>query len=235
MKLSTGTPRILVVDDEKDLTDLLVTVLRAEGWRTEPAPDGTTALRAARGFRPDAVVLDRGLPDLEGLEVLRRLRAWRPDLPVLFLTARESVEDRVAGLCAGADDYVPKPFDLDEVVVRLRALLRRCDALRPDASLLVVDDLTLDEETRQVHRAGTPVRLTAREFELLRYLMRHTGRVLGRAELLHNVWAEEADRHLSIVESYVSYLRRKIERGRPVLIHTVRGVGYLMKPAAAKR
>ncbi|WP_406440148.1 response regulator transcription factor [Streptomyces sp. NBC_00631] len=170
-----------------------MTVERAEGRRTEPAPDGTTALRAARGFRPDAVVLDRGLPDLEGLEVLRRLRARRPDLPVLFLTARESVEDRVAGLCAGADDHVPKPFDLDEVVVRLRALLRRCDVLRPDASPLVLDDLTLDEETRQAHRAGAQVRLTAREFELLRYLMRHTGRVLGRAELLDNVWAGEAD------------------------------------------
>ncbi|MFG2939947.1 response regulator transcription factor [Streptomyces sp. NPDC048282] len=235
MKLSTGTPRILVVDDEEDLTDLLATVLRAEGWQTDRALDGTAAVRAARGFRPDAVVLDRGLPDLEGLEVLRRLRAYRPDLPVLFLTARESVEDRVAGLRAGADDYVPKPFDLDEVVLRLRALLRRCDAGRPGASLLVVGDLTLDEETRQVHRAGLPVRLTGREFELLRYLMRHTGRVLGREELLDNVWATDEDRHLSIVESYVSYLRRKIERDRSVLIHTVRGVGYLMKPAEALR
>ncbi|WP_046734672.1 response regulator transcription factor [Streptomyces humi] len=235
MKLSTGTPRILVVDDEKDLTDLLVTVLRAEGWRAEPALDGAAAVRTNRGFRPDAVVLDRGLPDLEGLEVLRRLRAHRPDLPVLFLTAREGVEDRIAGLRAGADDYVPKPFDLDEVVLRLRALLRRCETGRPGGSLLVVGDLTLDEETRRVHRAGTPVRLTGREFELLRYLMRHTGRVLGREELLDNVWASEDDRHPGIVESYVSYLRRKIERDRSVLIHTVRGVGYLMKPADARR
>ncbi|MEU9447767.1 response regulator transcription factor [Streptomyces sp. NPDC048277] len=235
MTLSTGTPRILVVDDEEDLTDLLVTVLRAEGWRTDRALDGTAAVRAARGFRPDAVVLDRGLPDLEGLEVMRRLRAYRPDLPVLFLTARESVEDRVEGLRAGADDYVPKPFDLDEVVLRLRVLLRRCDAGRPGGPRLVVGDLTLDEETRQVHRAGAAIRLTGREFELLRYFMQHTGRALRREEILDNVWADETDRHLSIVESYVSYLRRKIEREHPVLIHTVRGVGYLMKPAGVQR
>ncbi|WP_042371266.1 response regulator transcription factor [Streptacidiphilus neutrinimicus] len=228
-----GTPvRVLVVDDEAPLADLLSMALRYEGWHTSTAGDGASAIRAARDFRPDAVILDVMLPDLNGLEVMRRLRAEQHDIPVLFLTAKDAVEDRIAGLTAGGDDYVTKPFSLEEVVARLRGLLRRSGAAATRSeSLLVVGDLTLDEDSREVHRAGTSIRLTATEFELLRFLMRNPRRVLSKPQILDRVWNYDFGGQGNVVELYISYLRRKIDAGRTPMIHTMRGAGYVLKPA----
>ncbi|MEV6522932.1 response regulator transcription factor [Longispora sp. NPDC051575] len=225
-------PRVLVVDDEPTLADLLTLALRYEGWQVRSAPDGATAVRLAREFRPDAVVLDMMLPDLDGLEVLRRLRNDKPDIPVLFLTARDAVEDRVAGLTAGGDDYVTKPFSLEEVVARVRALLRRAllHTARSEA-LLTVGDLTLDEDCREVRRAGEEIVLTATEFELLRYLMRNPRRVLSKSQILDRVWNYDFGGQANVVELYISYLRKKVDAGRPPMIHTMRGAGYVLKPA----
>lgn len=228
-----GTPvRVLVVDDEPNLAELLTAALRYEGWDVSTALDGRTALRTAQEVDPDVVVLDVMLPDLDGLTVLRRLRARRADVPVLFLTARDAVEDRVAGLTAGGDDYVTKPFSLEEVVARIRALLRRAGATaaRGDATV-VVGDLVLDEDSHEVTRAGEEVHLTATEFELLRYLMRNARRVLSKAQILDRVWSYDFGGQANIVELYISYLRRKIDKGREPMIHTLRGVGYVLKPA----
>jgi two-component system OmpR family response regulator len=228
-----GSPmRVLVVDDEAALTDLLAMALRYEGWEISTAADGMSALRVAREFRPDAVVLDVMLPDLDGLEILRRLHADAPELPVLFLTARDAVEDRIAGLTAGGDDYVTKPFSLEEVIARLRGLLRRTGAVagRDDATL-VVGDLTLDEDSHEVRRGGEAVELTATEFELLRFLMRNPRRVLSKAQILDRVWSYDFGGQANIVELYISYLRKKIDAGREPMIHTKRGAGYLLKPA----
>jgi two-component system OmpR family response regulator len=228
-----GSPlRVLVVDDEEHLTDLLSVVLRYEGWEPAQALNGAAAVRAARRFRPDAVVLDHMLPDMDGLEVLRQLREELPQVSVLFLTARDGVEDRIAGITAGADDYVTKPFNIDEVMARLRGLLRRSGAAARCDSVLVVGDLTLDEDSREVRRAGRPVRLTGTEFELLRFLMRNPRRVISKPQILDRVWSYDFGGQGNVVESYISYLRRKIDRGREPMIHTVRGVGYLLKPAA---
>jgi two-component system OmpR family response regulator len=173
------------------------------------------------------------LPDFDGLEVLRRVRAEIPEVPVLFLTARDAVEDRVAGLTAGGDDYVTKPFSIEELVARLRGLLRRAGltAARHDPAL-VVGDLCLDEDSHEVRRGDTPVELTATEFELLRYLMRNPRRVLSKAQILDRVWHYDFGGQSNVVELYISYLRRKIDAGRPPMIHTVRGAGYVLKPAA---
>jgi two-component system OmpR family response regulator len=225
--------RVLVVDDEPLLRDLLAMALRYEGWEVRGAATGSSAVTAARRFRPDVVVLDVMLPDIDGLEVLRRLRGHRPDLPVLFLTARDAVEDRIAGLTAGGDDYVTKPFSLEEVVARLRALLRRAGltaATREDATL-VVGDLTLDEDSHEVRRDGQSIALTATEFELLRYLMRNPRRVLSKAQILDRVWNYDFGGQANVVELYVSYLRKKIDAGRPPMIHTLRGAGYVLRPA----
>ena len=206
--------------------------LRYEGWEVRTAADGTAATRAAREFRPDAVVLDLMLPDMSGLEVLRRLRADTTDVPVLFLTAKDAVEDRIAGLTAGGDDYVTKPFSLEEVVARLRGLIRRIARIRvQDDALLAVGDLTLDEDSHEVRRAGEPVALTATEFELLRYLMRNPRRVLSKAQILDRVWNYDFGGQANVVELYISYLRKKIDAGRAPMIHTMRGVGYVLKPA----
>jgi two-component system OmpR family response regulator len=228
-----GEPvRVLVVDDEATLTDLLSMALRYEGWQVRSAGNGMTAVRVAREFEPDAVVLDIMLPDLDGLEVLRRLRGVRPDVPVLFLTARDAVEDRVAGLTAGGDDYVTKPFSLEEVVARLRALMRRAGVgTTRDDAVLVVGDLSLDEDSHEVRRAGDLVSLTATEFELLRYLMRNPRRVLSKAQILDRVWNYDFGGQANVVELYISYLRKKIDAGRPPMIHTLRGAGYVLKPA----
>jgi two-component system OmpR family response regulator len=228
-----GPIRVLVVDDEATLADLLSMALRYEGWEVRTAADGGAAVRAAREFRPDVVVLDIMLPDLDGLEVLRRMRAETPDVPVLFLTARDAVEDRVAGLTAGGDDYVTKPFSLEELVARLRGLLRRSGmAAARQGSQLVVGDLVLDEDSRDVHRSGDGIELTATEFELLRYLMRNPRRVLSKAQILDRVWHYDFGGQSNVVELYVSYLRKKIDAGREPMIHTVRGAGYVLKPAA---
>ncbi|MET7712239.1 response regulator transcription factor [Streptomyces sp. NPDC005407] len=227
-----GSPvRVLVVDDEAALSELLSMALRYEGWEVRSAGDGAGAVRSARDFRPDAVVLDVMLPDMDGLAVLGRLRRELPEVPVLFLTARDAVEDRIAGLTAGGDDYVTKPFSLEEVVARLRGLIRRSGtaAVRSE-SLLAVGDLTLDEDSHEVSRGGQSIHLTATEFELLRFLMRNPRRVLSKAQILDRVWSYDFGGQANVVELYVSYLRKKIDAGRTPMIHTRRGAGYLIKP-----
>ncbi|WP_203657438.1 response regulator transcription factor [Actinocatenispora rupis] len=228
-----GSPvRVLVVDDEPTLSELLAMALRYEGWDVRSATDGTAAVREAREFRPDAVVLDIMLPDIDGLEVLHRMRSEAPDLPVLFLTAKDAVEDRVAGLTAGGDDYVTKPFSLEEVVARLRGLMRRASrATQQTDAMLVVGDLTLDEDSHEVRRGGAEIQLTATEFELLRYLMRNPRRVLSKVQILDRVWSYDFGGQANIVELYISYLRKKIDAGRKPMIHTLRGAGYVLKPA----
>ncbi|WP_066956799.1 response regulator transcription factor [Streptomyces lushanensis] len=226
-----GPVRVLVVDDESSLTELLSMALRYEGWEVRSAADGAGAVRRARDFRPDAVVLDVMLPDMDALAVLGRLRRELPQVPVLFLTAKDAVEDRIAGLTAGGDDFVTKPFSLEEVVARLRGLIRRSGtaAVRGE-SLLIVGDLTLDEDSHDVSRGGESIHLTATEFELLRYLMRNPRRVLSKAQILDRVWSYDFGGQANVVELYISYLRRKIDAGRPPMIHTRRGAGYLIKP-----
>ena len=228
-----GSPvRVLVVDDEQNLTELLSMALRYEGWEVRSAGTGADAVRAAREFAPDAVLLDMMLPDFDGMEVLRRMRAEDANVPVLFLTAKDAVEDRVAGLTAGGDDYVTKPFSLEEVVARLRALMRRTAIVADEsASVLVVGDLTMNEDSHEVMRAGEQVSLTATEFELLRYLMRNPKRVLSKAQILDRVWNYDFGGQANVVELYISYLRKKIDAGRSPMIHTMRGVGYVLKPA----
>jgi two-component system OmpR family response regulator len=222
----------MVVDDEPSLAELMASVLRYEGWEVRTAGDGLSAVRTGREFRPDAVVLDVMLPDLGGLEVLRRLRTELPGVCVLFLTARDSVEDRIAGITAGGDDYVTKPFSLEEVLARLRGLLRRAGVARGHGDAeLAVGDLTMDEDARKVRRAGTLIELTATEFELLRFLMRNPRRVLSKAQILDRVWNYDFGGQAHVVELYISYLRKKIDAGGEPLIHTVRGVGYVLKPA----
>ena len=205
-------------------------MLRLEGWTCEPRTT-VSAVRVAREFVPDVVVLDVMLPDLDGLEVLRRVRAADPDVCVLFLTARDAVEDRIAGITAGGDDYVTKPFSLEEVLARLRGLLRRSgiarDAARPG---LTVGDLTLDEDAHEVHRGRAAIELTATEYELLRFFMRNPRRVLSKAQILDRVWSYDFGGEAHVVELYVSYLRKKIDAGREPMIHTVRGVGYILRP-----
>ena len=211
-----GTPlRVLAVDDEPSLTELLDMALRYEGWQAHTAATGTQAGKVAREVHPDAIVLDMMLPDFDGLEVMRRIRATQPDIPVIFLTAKDAVADRIAGLTAGGDDYVTKPFSLEELIARLRA----------------VGDLVMDEDAREVTRAGEQIQLTATEFELLRFLMRNPRRVLSKAQILDRVWNYDFGGQENVVELYISYLRKKIDAGRAPMIHTMRRVGYVLKPA----
>ncbi|MFE3262531.1 response regulator transcription factor [Nocardia sp. NPDC059091] len=233
MRRADGSPvSVLVVDDEPALAELLALALRYEGWTVGTAGDGRTAVARARELRPDVVVLDVMLPDMTGLEVLDRLRHLLPDLPVLLLTAKDSVEDRIAGFTAGGDDYVTKPFSIDEVVLRLRALLRRAGIASEDSgSRLVVGDLMLDEDSHEVTRDGVDIALTSTEFELLRLFMRNPRRVLSKAQILDRVWSYDFGGRSNIVELYVSYLRKKIDSGRAPMIHTLRGAGYVLKPA----
>ncbi len=227
-----GTPaRVLVVDDEAVLAELLGAALRHQGWETRTASNGWEALDAADDFDPDVVVLDIQMPGLDGMETLDRLRKKRPHLPVLFLTARDAVADRVAGLRAGADDYVTKPFDLDEVTARIDALLRRAGMASATVShVLTVGDLALDEDSHDVSRAGDPISLTNTEFELLRYLMENPNVVLSKSQILDRVWSYDFGGQANVVELYISYLRKKLEAGRTPMIHTVRGAGYMLRP-----
>ena len=208
----TGRVRVLIVDDEPALTEVLSVAVSEAGWRPYPAADGHSALRIARGCAPHAVVLDGMLPDLDGLQVLRRLRYETPRLPVLMLTARDALEHRLDGLEAGADDYVTKPFSLEEVVLRLRGLLRRAgaDQHRADGSVRVLGDLVLTEDTREVRRADAPIQLTAKEFDLLRLLLGHPRQVLSKGQILEHVWSSAFDGGGNLVEVYISSLRRKI-------------------------
>ena len=233
MRRADGSPiRILVVDDEAVLAEMVSLALRYEGWTIGTAPDGASAVATARELRPDAVVLDVMLPDMSGLDVLRTLREHSPGLPVLLLTAKDAVEDRIAGLTAGGDDYVTKPFSIEEVVLRLRALLRRTGITAQDnGAQIVVGDLVLDEDSHEVTRGGEPVVLTSTEFELLRYLMRNQRRVLSKAQILDRVWSYDFGGRSNIVELYISYLRKKIDNGRDPMIHTLRGAGYVLEPA----
>ena len=231
-----GSPiRALVVDDEASLSDLLQLALRYEGWEVKTAADGQQAIRAAREFRPDVIVLDIMMPNVDGLETLRRLRANGDDVPVLFLTAKDSVDDRIFGLTSGGDDYVTKPFSLEEVVARLRGLIRRTARVvgDDDSPELIVGDLVLNEDSYEVRRGDTDITLTATEFELLRFLMRNPRRVLSKEQILDRVWSYDFGGRSSIVEIYISYLRKKVDSLGAPMIHTVRGVGYSIKPADA--
>nr|WP_281042051.1 response regulator transcription factor [Segniliparus rotundus] len=227
-----GPARVLVVDDEQALAELVSMALRREGWEPAVAFDGAGAIKLARDAAPDVVVLDVMLPDMSGLEVLLRLREMYPALPLLLLTAKDAVEDRIAGLTAGGDDYVTKPFSLEELMLRVRALLRRAGMAGEDSDArIVVGDLVLDEDSHEVSRGGDPIVLTATEFELLRFMMRNAKRVLSKNQILDRVWSYDFGGRSNIVELYVSYLRKKIDTEREPMIHTLRGVGYVLKPA----
>jgi two-component system OmpR family response regulator len=228
-----GRPaKVLVVDDEASIRALLSATLRLTGFEVRVANGGREALTAAAEYAPDLVVLDVMMPDLDGFEVAQRLRASGHPVPVLFLTARDSVEDRISGLTVGADDYVAKPFSLEEVVLRIRAILRRSlgEAQQlVDGGLLRFADLEMDEDAHEVRRGGKRVDLSPTEFNLLRYLLTNAGRVVSKAQILDRVWNYDFGGDGRIVESYVYYLRRKIDKWEPPLIHTVRGVGYALR------
>ncbi len=226
---ATPTARILVVDDEASITDLVATVLRYEGFEVRTADTGRGALRAVEEFRPHLVILDIMLPDLDGFEVQRRLATGSERVPILFLTARDATEDKVRGLTAGADDYVTKPFSLEELVARVRAILRRTGQAAPSSSRLRFADLELDEETHEVWRGERPIDLSPTEFNLLRYLMLNARKVVSKAQILDHVWRYDFGGDAGVVETYISYLRRKIDVEEPKLIHTIRGVGYSLR------
>jgi two-component system OmpR family response regulator len=226
----TPEARLLVVDDEPNIVELLSTSLRFAGFEVATAMTGDDAVKAVERHRPDLVLLDVMLPDVDGFVVLRRLRARQDHLPVLFLTARDANDDKVAGLTLGGDDYVTKPFSLEEVVARIRAVLRRTQTGVDDRPMrLTVADLELDEDSHEVWRGGREVQLSPTEFNLLRYLMVNAGRVLSKSQILDHVWSYDFDGDANIVESYISYLRRKLDVDREPLIHTVRGVGYVLR------
>jgi two-component system OmpR family response regulator len=221
--------RVLVVDDEPNITDLVATALRYEGFDVDVAATGGAALDAVRRFGPDLLVLDVMLPDVDGFEVTRRLAAEGIHTPVVFLTARDAVEDRVRGLTIGGDDYVTKPFSLSELVARVRAVLRRTSGQGAESQRLRFADLELDEDTREVWRDGRAIELTATEYRLLHYLLTNARKVLTRAQLLDHVWDYDFGGDGGVLETYISYLRKKIDVDGPPLIHTVRGVGYTLR------
>ncbi len=226
---ATSEARLLVVDDEPTILELLAGTLRFAGFDVLTAVSGAEALRAAAAAKPDLILLDVMMPDCDGFDVIRRIRAGGPRIPVIFLTARDSVHERVTGLTLGGDDYVTKPFSLDEVLARIRAVLRRSRGEPEAGSRLVVADLELDEDSHQVWRDGAEVGLSPNEFKLLRYMMINAGRVLSRAQILDHVWDYSFDGDGNIVESYICYLRRKLDRCEPRLIHTIRGIGYVLR------
>jgi two-component system, OmpR family, response regulator len=221
--------RVLVVDDEPNIVDVISMALRFQGFEVASAGTGADAIAAVSDFRPQIMVLDVMLPDMEGFEVARRLGADRARVPILFLTARDATEDKVRGLSIGGDDYVTKPFSLEELVARIRTILRRAGLSESTSSRLVFEDLELDEDAHEVTRGGQLVHLTATEYRLLRYLMLNPGRVLTRSQLLEHVWDYDFGGDGRVLETYVSYLRRKLDVNGPPLIHTVRGVGYALR------
>lgn len=223
-----SVPRVLVVDDEDNISFLVESALQLDGIDTTKAADGYAALAAVKAFQPHAIVLDVNMPGIDGFEVLRRLRSDGDHTPVVFLTARDGLDDRVKGLTSGADDYVVKPFAIAELVARVRIALRHAGASTA-GNLLSVADLELDDDAHRVTRAGEAVTLSPTEYKLLRYLMSNTGRVLSRAQILDHVWSYDFDGDSSVVETYMSYLRRKVDLTEPKLLHTVRGVGYCLR------
>ncbi|MBY6435467.1 response regulator transcription factor [Rhodococcus kroppenstedtii] len=229
---AAGAPEatVLVVDDEPTIVELLAVSLKFQGFEVHTARSGPAAIDVARSLRPDALILDVMMPDMDGFGLLRRLRADGIDAPVLFLTARDAVEDKVTGLTMGADDYVTKPFSLEEVVARLRVILRRrSPGTEVQPSRLTFADIELDDDTREVWKAGEPVSLSPTEFTLLRYFIVNAGTVLSKPRILDHVWHYDFGGEVGVVESYVSYLRRKIDTTEPRLLHTLRGVGYVMR------
>jgi two-component system OmpR family response regulator len=221
--------RVLVVDDEPNITDLVATALRYEGFEVSVAATGREALRSVETFRPQLLVLDIQLPDLDGFEVMRRLNADGLKVPVLFLTARDATEDKVRGLTMGGDDYVTKPFSLEELIARVQAIMRRSGVSAASSARLTFADLEMDDDTREVWRGETPIDLTVTEYKLLRYLMLNARRVLSKAQILDHVWSYDFDGDAGVVETYISYLRKKVDADKPPLIHTVRGVGYTLR------
>ena len=223
--------KVLVVDDESVIVETIEAKLRKEGFTVFTADSAEEGMRLVRRVKPDLLVLDIMLPDVDGLRILERVRESDTYTPTLFLTARDSVMDRVTGLTAGADDYMTKPFSLEELVARLRGLLRRATQLTPPAAeTLNVGDLRVDAASREVTRDGTPISLSSTEFELLRFLMRNPRRALSRTEILDRVWNYDFAGRTSIVDLYISYLRKKIDSGRKPMIQTVRGIGYMLRP-----
>ena len=221
--------RVLVVDDEPGIVDVVSMALRHHGFDVACAETGTEALAQARDWRPDAMILDVMLPDMEGFEVARRLAERRAGIPILFLSARDNTTDKVRGLTTGGDDYVTKPFSLEELVARVRNILRRSGAAAQARGRLTFADLELDEDTHEVRRGDQPIDLTATEFRLLRYLLLNPRRVLTRAQLLEHVWSYDFGGDARVLETYISYLRKKLDGHGPPLVHTVRGVGYALR------
>jgi len=224
--------KLLVVEDDANILELLSASLRFAGFDVSTATSGSAAVSAAKNAAPDLVVLDVMLPDLDGFEVIRLMREGGQRTPVVFLTARDGTEDKIRGLTLGGDDYVTKPFSLEELTARIRAVLRRTSQGDDEPSRLVFADLELDEETHEVYRAGQRVQLSPTEFKLLRYLMLNANRVLSKAQILDHVWKYDFRGDDNIVESYISYLRRKVDNVQPRLIHTLRGVGYVLRKPA---
>ena len=223
------TTKILVVDDEQALADLVSAVLRYEGFEVATASTGNEAVNLARSMRPDLILLDIQLPDLGGFEVQARLAAERSRVPIIFLTARDATPDKVRGLTLGADDYITKPFNVDELIARVRAVLRRAGASDVGSAEMMFADLTLNEDAREVRRGQRSVELTPTEYKLLHYLLLNAPRVLTKAQILDHVWRHDFDGDSGILETYIFYLRRKIDLDETPLIHTVRGVGYCLR------
>jgi two-component system OmpR family response regulator len=221
--------RVLVVDDEANITDLVATALRYEGFEVADAADGRAALGLVESFRPDLIVLDVMLPDLDGFAVQRRLLEDGRHTPVVFLTARDATEDKVKGLTIGGDDYVTKPFSLEELIARIRTVLRRARGAAPRSDRLRFHDVEMDEDAHEVWRRDRPIELTATEFSLLRFLLMNPRRVVSKSQILDHVWHYDFGGDPSIVETYISYLRKKVDTEEPHLIHTVRGVGYVLR------
>jgi two-component system, OmpR family, response regulator len=229
----TAPPRVLVVDDEPNIVDVITMALRYQGFDVATAANGSEALSQVTAYRPHLMVLDVMLPDTDGFAVAERLGAQRAGVPIIFLTARDSTEDKIRGLTTGGDDYVTKPFSLEELVARIRTVLRRTGAAEPESARLTFEDLELDEDTMEVTRAGKPIELTATEYRLLRYLMLNPRRVMTRAQLLDHVWDYDFGGDGRVLETYISYLRKKLDAAGPPLIQTVRGVGYALRARRA--
>ena len=226
---ATNGHRVLVVDDEPNIVDVVSMALRFQGFSVESAGTGAEAVSAVGAFHPHLIVLDVMLPDMEGFEVARRLGAQHARVPIIYLTARDATEDKIRGLSLGGDDYVTKPFSLEELIARIRSILRRTGLAEPESSRLVFEDVELDEDAHEVRRGDAIVDLTATEYRLLRYLMLNPRRVLTRAQLLEHVWEYDFGGDARVLETYISYLRKKVDVDGSPLIHTVRGVGYSLR------